>query len=681
MSIRLKILISFLVVLLLTGGIATLIGRTLSRNTVESDIHDRLAATAQFRSQQIQSMIDRQTSYAGMLSSFSGSYSEVLGMTPNPTDPTTQFLIEKSPTLLLGLFQPNAGVRDAFFVDFNGTVISATSPTSIGLDVSKDELFQQGLKGSTYTGPTDFGGTTNGLSLGTSTPILFNGQIVGMIIVIGDEESLSKIVADTTGLGKSGEVYLLDDRGYVITPSRFIGSAILNQKVDLDAMATDTGMEVISRKNYLGSKVLSISQPIPSVGWTMVVEMGKSEAMEPVTDLTNKMLWGLLAALVAGTLLAILLSRNISGPILNLQNGAEEITKGNWAYEVKGASSNDEIGELSRAFALMTSRIRQSQEKLQKYNADLEYDVAKRTEELSAANAELQKARDELEIRVMARTQELNKTNSRLRQEVDDRRRAESEKERLALTLYEKKKELEQMIYVTSHDLRSPLVNIQGFSKELTHAFDEVRAVVKNGDVPSTVKEKLLIPMDEDIPHALKYIQSSASKIDILLSGLLNLSRVGRSELSMANLEMNDLMSEVTHVFEFDTRQAGAMIEVENLPPCRGDRARINQVFSNLISNALKYRDPGRPCRIMISGNKAGTEIIYCVADNGIGIAKENHQKIFEMFWRLDPSAAPGDGLGMSIVSKILDRHSGRIWVESELGKGSKFFVALPADV
>jgi len=113
------------------------------------------------------------------------------------------------------------------------------------------------------------------------------------------------------------------------------------------------------------------------------------------------------------------------------------------------------------------------------------------------------------------------------------------------------------------------------------------------------------------------------------------------------------------------------------LPSCSGDEAQIGQVFSNLLDNALKYLDPDRKGVIRISGTR---QLVYCVEDNGIGVKMSHQNKIFEIFHRLNPGdGTAGEGLGLAIVHRILDRHGGRIWVESKPGKGSKFFVSLSA--
>lgn len=130
---------------------------------------------------------------------------------------------------------------------------------------------------------------------------------------------------------------------------------------------------------------------------------------------------------------------------------------------------------------------------------------------------------------------------------------------------------------------------------------------------------------------------------------------------------------------EFQIKDTGAELTIEDMPNCLGDGDMINQVFSNLIGNALKYLDPDRKGKIHISGRIEDGNGIYCVTDNGIGINPAHQGKIFELFHRLNPAdTTGGEGLGLTIVTRILDRLNGSIRVESEPGNGSKFFVSLP---
>lgn len=125
-------------------------------------------------------------------------------------------------------------------------------------------------------------------------------------------------------------------------------------------------------------------------------------------------------------------------------------------------------------------------------------------------------------------------------------------------------------------------------------------------------------------------------------------------------------------------KECEAKIEISDLPKCKGDEINVSQVFYNLIDNALKYSDPNRKCIIKISGIIDGEKAVYSVEDNGIGIAAEHKEKIFEIFYKLNPTKSKGEGLGLTIAQRILERLNGNIKVESKVGIGSKFFVSLP---
>ena len=270
-------------------------------------------------------------------------------------------------------------------------------------------------------------------------------------------------------------------------------------------------------------------------------------------------------------------------------------------------------------------------------------------------------------------------------EDITERKRAEQQLARLAAELQhsnEKLKrsnrELQDFAHVVSHDLRAPLVNIQGFGKELALSCERLRSVAADVQVPEAKRRELSALLDEDIPEALGFITTSTTKMDSLLSGVLQLSRVGRAALTIRQLDMNQMFSEIVASMQFAIDEAGASVQVDSLPPCRGDRMQINQVFSNLLSNALKYLEPNRPGVIRVCGREVPDRVVYSIEDNGIGIAAEHQDSIYRIFHRLDPQRGTGEGLGLTIVRRVLERHRGKIWVESELNEGSKFYLSLP---
>lgn len=270
-------------------------------------------------------------------------------------------------------------------------------------------------------------------------------------------------------------------------------------------------------------------------------------------------------------------------------------------------------------------------------------------------------------------------------EDITDRKRVEQHLARLAAELQQSNqklkgsnRELEDFAHVVSHDLRAPLVNIQGFSKELALSCERLRSVAADVQVPAAERRELSALLDEDIPEALEFITTSVAKMDSLLSGVLQLSRVGRAALTIHQLDMNQMLSEIVWSMQFAIEQAGASVQVDLLPPCRGDQMQINQVFSNLLNNALKYLDPNRLGVIRVCGQEEPDRVVYSIEDNGIGVAAEHQDSIYRIFHRLDPQRGTGEGLGLTIVRRVLERHHGKIWVESEVKEGSKFYVSLP---
>jgi PAS domain S-box-containing protein len=260
-----------------------------------------------------------------------------------------------------------------------------------------------------------------------------------------------------------------------------------------------------------------------------------------------------------------------------------------------------------------------------------------------------------------------------------EREKAEAASERLNRELIRKNRELESIIFVASHDLRSALVNVQGFGRELGISCDALRTALSDRNVPMGLRERLKKPLEQDIPESVDFIVSSMAKIDALLTGLLRLSRLGRETMNIVRLDMNAVIAEIVRSMQFKILQANVRVEAGQLPPCMGDHMQIGQAFANLIDNSIKFLDKTRPGLISISGKEENNEAIYCVEDNGLGIAPEYQGKVFEIFQRLRPDEAAGEGLGLAIVRQIVERHNGRVWVESTLGQGSKFFILLPA--
>ncbi|MBU3974428.1 MAG: histidine kinase, partial [Alphaproteobacteria bacterium] len=239
--------------------------------------------------------------------------------------------------------------------------------------------------------------------------------------------------------------------------------------------------------------------------------------------------------------------------------------------------------------------------------------------------------------------------------------------------------EIQRFAYIVSHDLRAPLVNVMGYTSELEQAGRVIDKAIAAAEKVRKVDPEVITAVREDMPEAVGFIRASTEKMDRLINAILKLSREGRRNLVPEQLEMTTLTQRIADSVHHQTQAAGAEIVVEPLPPLESDRLSVEQVMGNLIDNAVKYLDPSRPGRIVVSGEAApGGWVVYRVADNGRGISDRDHERIFELFRRSGRQDRPGEGLGLAFVRNSVRRLGGDITVESELGKGSTFIVKFP---
>lgn len=283
-----------------------------------------------------------------------------------------------------------------------------------------------------------------------------------------------------------------------------------------------------------------------------------------------------------------------------------------------------------------------------------------------------------LEQRVEERTRELTWINDEMQKEIAERTLTEQQRDYLMNELELKNKELEGIIYVASHDLRSPLVNVQGFSRKLVKDCAELDRIFNSPDPDEQQRADVKRILRESIPKSLGFITGSVEKMDGLLNGLLRLSRMGRAAICFETLDMRAILTKIVSSMTFQIESVGARVELGNLEPCLADAMQVTQIFSNLLDNAVKYRSPRRPLHIRVSSENCAEGVCYCVEDNGIGIPPEQQERIWEIFHRLNPQDSPGEGLGLTTARRIVDRLGGSIRVESAEDSGSRFYVVLP---
>lgn len=243
-------------------------------------------------------------------------------------------------------------------------------------------------------------------------------------------------------------------------------------------------------------------------------------------------------------------------------------------------------------------------------------------------------------------------------------------------------RENEIFVYSASHDLRSPLVNLQGFTQEIARGCEALQRAVSRPTVPPELREELDAVLREDITGSLGYIQAAVMRLSAIIDALLRLSRAGRLEYAREPVELTAIVDRVVRALRDSLTQKRADVHVGPLPRVVGDATAIEQVLANLLSNAANYLDPTRPGLIEVGAtadSEPGTETVF-VRDNGLGIPAMHQSKLFLPFQRLHESAAEGEGVGLALAWRIVDRLGGRLWAESTDRVGSTFYLSLPAE-
>jgi light-regulated signal transduction histidine kinase (bacteriophytochrome) len=322
-----------------------------------------------------------------------------------------------------------------------------------------------------------------------------------------------------------------------------------------------------------------------------------------------------LAIVFLSAILGIILARSIVRPVRELVKGTGEIGRGNLDYRIT-VKSGDEIGQLSKDFNQMA--------------IDLKTVTA---------------SRDDLD------------------REIAERRRAEERLREANQDLERSNKELEQFAYVASHDLQEPLRMVSSYTQLLAQRY----------------RDKL----DQDAKDFIGFAVDGANRMQRLIQDLLMYSRITTRARPSAPLDSHGALGEAVNNLQAAIQESGAMVTNDELPEVLGDHIQMVQVFQNLIGNGIKFRKPGEPPRVRVSARRDADRRdlwVFEVADNGIGIEARHFERLFVIFQRLHGKQEyPGTGIGLAMCKRIVERQGGKIWLESEIGKGSRFFFTVPS--
>jgi len=608
MKIANRISLSFLTLIILLTVIASSIFYLIARDNLQNAIYAQLEITSQQSSRNV-------ATYLEMLKIYTVQFSKsvVLENLLQALRKSPQASKETFDTAMKRLRRTKAEdpeIYEFLLLDASGRVVASSDEGSVGLDKSKDEYFLN-VRKNVFIKDAYYSEQLKEPLITVAAPFLDSNtdEFIGVLVARVKMMGIDKIMAESSGASQTGEVYIVNRNGYMITPSKFLKDTFLKQKVDIaDFRKGLLDRQVTISSDYRGVRVLGSHVYIPEMQWYLFAQIDEKEAFAPLAKLYVLFLIILFTVPLFAYLLSMYLAKVIVEPIHKLQKGMEIIGKGNLEHKV-ATNARDEIGQLSRAFDNMTGN-------LQKSEAERE----RMLEELENKNRELFK---------------LDNLKS-------------------------------EFVSVVSHELRTPL---------------------------SIIKEGVSLVLDgvigEISPTQNKVLATSRNNIDRLsriINSLLDISKIesGKVELKKKAVDLKVLIKNVVALFETKARERGLEIKV-SLPPeeklnlCL-DEDRIIQVFTNLIGNSLKFTERGY---IGISLVDKGSEFEFTVSDTGIGISAEDLPKVFRKFMQFGRVAGNGEkgtGLGLSIAKGLIELHDGRIWVESEPGKGSKFIFTLPKD-
>jgi PAS domain S-box-containing protein len=265
-------------------------------------------------------------------------------------------------------------------------------------------------------------------------------------------------------------------------------------------------------------------------------------------------------------------------------------------------------------------------------------------------------------------------------EDITENKRAEEKVHRFSAELAETNEELRRFTNIVSHDLRAPLVSLKGFSAELRQSIETLRKAAETflANLEEPERAAVAQALQETIPEDLGFIESSVTRIDHLTAALLRLSRVGHREFNIEELDAGTLVQEIVGSLAHQIQSRNIALEIGPLPRIASDRTAIEQIFGNLLDNAIKYLDPQRPQRIEVSAEETAGAAIFHVRDTGRGIAEGEMDNVFAPFRRAGLQDVPGEGMGLAFVKALLHRLGGRIECHSQLGVGTTFSFMLP---
>ena len=633
---------------------------------------------------------------------------------------------------LVAELQPNTAAKRTY-LDLlvlepkEGMVIAATNPSEEGTFKEDRRYFIVG-KRSPYVQNPYYSSTLQTLAMTASAPLTSaDGRLLGVLVARLNMDGMKAIVARRSSQHQTDDVYLVNTSSLFVTQPRLLGDpAVLQRGVHTEHVrrCLTRASGTLLAGDYRGIPVIAVYRWLAERQLCLVVKLDQTEAFAPARTFGMVLLLiGGLALLVA-SVVAIALARTITRPLLALQAAAARFGRGELSVRLSD-TSGDELGLLAREFNAMASSLAEKE-------AQLEQKVEARTAELrrseerhralfeqagdgifiSDANgnyvevnakgcamlgyshaeileksmSDLIPAEDRTQMpprlvalhagqTVIAERRLLRKDGALLPVEISgkmlsdgrlqgivrditERKQAEAALAQQTEELTRSNAELEQFAYVASHDLQEPLRMVASYTQLLARRYKG--------------------QLDSDADEFIAYAVDGANRMQTLINDLLAYSRVGTRGNSFESVDCNVVLDRALANLKIAIKERDVLITHDHLPVVWADAVQLVQVFQNLIANAIKFGATESP-RIHVAAKQRGAQWVFSVCDNGIGIEPQYAERIFIIFQRLHTrDQYPGTGIGLAICKKIVERHSGRIWVEPQADHGSMFCFSIP---
>jgi len=643
MKIASKISLSILAVALILTITAGTISYLIAKDNLRKSIDNNLATACCFRADHIKTYIEMLEISVGQLaeSVVLRDLLEIINIAGRESISYDKYF-EIAMTRLKRTKAANPAIYEFLLIDATGKVVASSNESSIGSDKSKDDFFLGGQKGI-YFKDVYYSELFKEPLIAVSAPFLNNntGEFLGVLAARVKLTDLNNIATSEIGMGKTGEIYLVNKQGIRITPSRFKEDVVLKQKVDTEnvrqAWLNKDAAHILLEKtlvyvfsDYRGVQVLGAHEYIPRTQWAVLAEIDTKEAFAPLTKLHSIFLVTLFIVPIIAWLLGTFVAGLITGPLHNLHKGTEIIGSGNLDYKV-GRNTKDEVGQLSRAFDEMTRNLRKSRDELKNWGETLEAKVDARTKELTDAQEATLNILEDL---------------TAAKKKVEETMKVKSD-----------------FTSMVSHELRTPLTAIK-----------EGIAIVLDGSTGT---------VNEEQREFLDLAKRNVDRLARLINDVLDFQKLEAGSMAF-NIQENDInatVSDVHHMMLPSAQKKGLDLVLkigEDLPAIRFDKDKTTQVLMNLVNNAVKFTDKGK---VTIMTSKGENFIQVAVRDSGVGIKEGDLPKLFQKFVQLGDSnnrKTGGSGLGLAISKEIIEKQRGKIWAESKPGEGTTFYFLLP---